>query len=317
VRRFFAAFAFVCCLLPSVSATDDPLGSLIDSEQEKEQAWLEEPRDIPDVYLWGDNHGVEIDNPRAIDNPAALCSEIEYDHWIALSDSSTVSGDVPVNISSPQLRELLSDTCLVRPTDRILAVGKGWQKKVAMDAFVMRSVSMPCPQQFPYALWGKIETELPGTPLFYTTDLDFGENGNSFAAPLWIPLKNTGGDVALQAAVPNLSDYVVSISSLAAGNVDALYLLERRTVTLEDDDLPYQIVAWCKSGQCQTLWIERVSHKNGSGHVIVTGTLDFNGDGRRDLLLEGDNAGCPYRKIFLGVETGFSPMETPELACAC
>ena len=79
----------------------------------------------------------------------------------------------------------------------------------------------------------------------------------------------------------------------------------------------HHIVAWCKTGKCETLWIERVSHKKGSGHVNVIGTLDFNGDGRRDLLLEGDNAGCPYKKIFMGIETGFSPMETPELSCSC
>jgi hypothetical protein len=318
VRRALA-FAFTALIALRLGAeVSDPVGSLIDSEKEQEQKWLEEPHEVPPAFLWGDARGVEIDNPRAIENPTAMCSEIAYDQWLGLADEPSSDGDMRLNTISPRSRDLLSETCLMRPGDRVLAIGEGWQKEMSLNTFVLRKSATPCPEQFPYALWGKFDAPLPDPPLFFTTQLDFGERNNAFAAAVWSNLASSNTDTAgLRAAVAHTDDYLISISSLSATNVDALYFLERRSVTLEDNDLPYNLLAACKRGQCETLWLERVNERKGSGHLHVVGTLDFNGDGRRDLLLQGDNAGCPYRKIFMGLETGFSPMESPLLACAC
>jgi hypothetical protein len=300
------------------AADSDKLESLIEAEKEQEEKWLEETRELPAVFLWGDESGVQIDDPGAIGNPSALCTEVPYDQFLFNTNQSASWQDPELNTASPLLRQLLADTCLIRPTDQVLAVGEGWQQTVVLKKFVLRGSGSACDNEFPYSLWGQFDGPLPGSPLFFATDAELPSGDNNFAAIEW---KTAGPLVShehpLRSPVPDLNDYTVALSSIGAANVDALYFLERRIMTLEDEDLPHHVIAWCSGERCETLWLERVSRKNGSGHIRVLGTLDFNFDGRRDLVLEGDKSGCAYKQIFQGLEIGFFPIETPTLACGC
>jgi hypothetical protein len=121
----------------------------------------------------------------------------------------------------------------------------------------------------------------------------------------------------LKQTVPELADYDIRVASVGAANCDALIFLKRRVVMADDDGLPNEAVLWKHADKIGYVAREQVDSSRGSGHVRLKALIDYNGDGRVDALLSGDQFKCSYELLFEGIEDGFAPVELPAPSCSC
>ncbi len=298
----------------------DQLDSLIDQEKQNQKQWTDDVDELPPAYLWGNKAGVEIYAASAYDGKAgSLCQPIEFDELIEMSRGTITDRETILNLSLPRVREMLQQSCMIRPNDKLIAVGEGWQKTVVVSEFVVRRDRLVCPHDSPFSLWASIEPQLEQEPIFFSSEGSWPETDNGFQRLREVepldqdsPIRKT-----VESLVPDQAEFKLMLVGLHATNADLLYLLRRRTATLEDDGLPNEILLIKSGTQVEKLWVERVDIKKGSGHLRVEAMLDYNHDGLIDVIVSGDHNGCPYQIVFEGTSTGLNRADFPIKPCSC
>ncbi|MCB4756440.1 MAG: hypothetical protein LHV69_05300 [Elusimicrobia bacterium] len=303
------------------SSFADELDSLIKEEQKEESAWAEEPAELPEITLFGDAQGVEVISPMTVQGVSVgLCEPMEYDEIVEMSRGDKDEKETVLNWHLPRVREVLERSCLVRPGDTLLAVGKGWQKLAVIRDFAVRKEGQRCQDKAPYALWLNIKERLPEEPIFFTAPPDLKEGANMFKSVDDLPRGTLGREhkkLLEEEEVTFLDDYKITVYAVDQPNCQELIELKRQNVGPEDDGLPNALLYGKKGEHMELILSEPVDIKKGSGHIELEGLLDFNGDGRVDLWMRGDREGCVYQKLFRGEEEGFTPLSTPEKRCRC
>jgi hypothetical protein len=325
LRRVEFSFCLFFLLLPSLlrSETPDQLESIIKESHEEVDAWSSLGEELPPIFLLGDQKGVQIYFPAQDDvESGSLCGSVDFDKLFdaAFQKKDFIPGDtVVLNTAAPRVREMLSEACLVRPGDALLAIGQGWQTFVTITDFVVKAERALCPNDPPYSLWVFFDEKLPGVPLFFSSDNRFHPGGNQFAPVPQPPLFHLDPvfENQLKDRVQFYSDYRPSVFEVNAENIEKLILLNRENVGHADAGLPNQILLWEKKGEVGELLLERVSEFKASGHIYIEGIFDYNGDGFTDVLVGGDREGCPYRALFEGELTGLHRVDLPFKPCQC
>jgi len=303
----------------SISRADD-LGSLIDLEVREKKKWDHEEGDMPPTFLFGDKEGVEIySQARYRGEENVLCDPLEFDNLIDVSLKTYGEETILLNLSLPQVREVLSQKCLVRPGDSFLAVGPSWQIAVSVKDFVVKKEVPVCAEDYPYGLWVSFSKELPSDPLFYTSLVNVKEGENGFRSSKELEEKRLEPESRglLAEKVAFLDDYEITIYDVQAPNCQQIFWLRRKGVSLEDEGLFNEVILSRMGNKFEILMAERVDRVEGSGHVRLSGVLDYNGDGFLDIFLRGDKAGCFYKALFDGVEGGLEYNPLPNRPCSC
>ncbi len=300
---------------PLFSVESDQVESLIESEQKEEKEWVDSEGDLPPVFLNGDQTGIEIYSPALNRSKhSLLCTDVEFDELTGFNDDPLKPrNQIVLDIGSSAIRESLSLSCLLRPSDEFLAIGPGWQNTVTLDQFVVKQEQPLCPSDPPYSLWVLFKEELPGEPLFFSSDNELPMGANQFRSleKLAISPLDAGLKSALAKEIEFIDEYKISVYEVEAKNCDHLLVFKRETVGPEDNDLPNEMVLTEEKGNFEIIQMEKVNTTKASGHVEIEGVLDYNGDGWVDLLLQGTHAGCFYRAFFEGQEKGFKKTVFP------
>jgi len=301
--------------------SSDQIESLIDKQKQENRVWdQEDNEDLPVAFLFGDSSSILLYSAAANRGRGnALSEPFEFDELIQLSRGNPADSETVLNTDLVSLREAFEQHCLVRPGDVFVAVGPSWQQYVEIKDFAVRKDRPICASDSPYSLWARFEEGLPGKPLFYSTDTDLPQGDNHFVAASTLPKQPLSDDLKerLMDQIKFAGDYDMTTYLINAPNCDRLLMLHRRIVSPDDAELPNDLAVSEKSGVFQRLLVERVQTDQGTGHIQLDGVLDYNGDGRIDLLFSGDHAGCPYQALFEGTDQGFDPVDLPNKACAC
>lgn len=298
----------------------DEVETLINTEELEMESWKDSEGDLPPILMVGDHKAFlayAAPNERARD--PMLCSAIEFDELLELSKDEAMPDEVIVNVKKPRVRDAISDNCLVRPGDPVMAIGPGWQMLVVARDFVVRRERYQCLNDPPSSLWVTFDAELPSEPIFFTTNLQLSEGSNDYKSSNELSISSFTKTIrwAVGAQVQFLDEYEPKVISVSAPNCDHLIHLRKKLVTPNDAELPNEVILTEKDGGVDLLLMEKVDPKKGSGHVVLEGIFDSNKDGKMDLVLKGDHQGCPFRVVFQGLEIGFERLELPYRGCAC
>ena len=163
-----------------------------------------------------------------------------------------------------------------------------------------------------------MEPALEEAPFFYSTDVQLPFGQNDFVV---VPAPTNPAPEAVSAAlnekVKFLKEYDVRAVSLVGANIDGVIYLKKKQVSLDDVGLPNEMLFWFKEAHVGEMLEEKVRKDGKSGHLKVVGSLDFDQDGRLDLIIQGDQNSCVYRALFKGLENGLQLEETPLVPCSC
>lgn len=307
-------------LAGAASPAADPVESLIQAERDAYQEWLDAGEDPPAAFLPGAKAAVELFSPAYRDDAASLiCSDPDLNELIELTGGTPTAFETVLNLSLPRVRDAVADACLVRPGDRVLAIGRGWQEEREIAGFVVRREKPACPSGDPHALWALLDRPLPEMPLFFTTDPAVLAGDNGFVPIEQYPVAPASADTTarLEKVVAFPEDYRVTAIDVRKEDLNALILFERVDVRGEDDGLPAMVVVALAPQGPRALWTERVDRRRGTGRFDVVGTLDFDGDGGTDIVVSGHHGGCAYTVVFRRSEDGFELVPLPVRSCAC
>ncbi len=312
-------FLILFLIVPSLFAADEIEG-LIDKEQAAESVWVDSDGDLPPARLLGTETAVRIYSPaNETTRDNLLCSSVEFDEILELEREEKISNEIKLNISIPRIRESISDSCLIRPGDPLLAVGPGWQELVVVKEFIVRSEKPICPNDPPYSLWVNFDAPLRAEPFFFSTEVELPTSTNGYvsidgykAEPLDRRLKEK-----LAQDIPFFDEYETGVYTLDATKGDRLITVKRKSVSSDDSSLISEAVYVEKGGLLTMVQSEQVDSTHGSGHLAIEGFLDFDGDKILDLLLIGDHQGCSYQSLFKGTEMGFERLDLPTRPCSC
>ena len=303
-------------LISSPARAEDPLRDLIEKEEAAESAWLDrEP--MPEAYLLGDRAGVEVYSSATYGGDSSpVCDPMPYDELIQLSGRSPADS-APVNTALPRVRDLIGRFCRIRPGDVLIAVGPGWHKRVTVSGFQVRTEPPVCPGDAAHAFWATVEPALPDAPFFFSTNLDLPEGDNAYA-PLTVRRPPRRQEIALLSQhLPLLGDFDVTALTVEKEEAATLFELRRRVVASGDSGLPSDLVVWARDPVVQTVWVERIDARRGTGRARAEAVFDVNGDGERDLIVSGTHERCPYRVFFDGGVAGFTRLSVPRKPCRC
>jgi hypothetical protein len=320
MRRIITVFALLVLTMAAVRASTDDVESLIEKEKVEEQnppANRSADETAPPAFLLGTTDSVALYSSAVYGgDPSPICESFPFDELIDMSNGDPLDEETVLNMKLPRVRQAVEDSCLIRPGDEVLAVGRGSQSWILIRDFVIRRAPAVCPADSPYSLMARLDHELDEAPLFYSTDPDLKEGDNEFAPvhPL-APVPNA--TELLRPVVSDMKEYEVRGATVAAANVEALFHLRRRRVTPDDDGFPNEILLWQKGDKIELLTQEAVDSVNGSGSVNVEAVLDYNRDGFLDLWVKGTQRKCPYYLLYQGGEEGFTPVELPNTPCSC
>ncbi len=287
----------------------DPMDNLIEQEKRAQEELKANDEDLPPAYFWGDKSAVEIVSGSALaEKSNVICDHLELDELIELSRGNPADLETELNTDLPRVGAMLGQSCLIHSNDTLVAIGKGWQKNVTVGSFLVRKSGALCQSDSANTLWMKLKESLADEPLFFSsaevpTDID-----NHYFELKELPLFDREAAIRkrLVKNVPDLTEFGVKSVALHGASATELFVLRRKTATLEDDQLPNEMLIWDDGVDPKTLWMERVDINKGSGHLRVDASLDFNQDGISDVIVSGDHNGCVYRKVFQGTKDGFS-----------
>jgi hypothetical protein len=298
----------------------DPVEGLIASEKASYQEWLESAEEPPAAYLPATRLAVEIFSPAFRSEEAdLLCDDPDLPELIELTGGDSTAREVVLNLSLPRVRGAVGEACLVRPGDRAVAVGRGWQVERSLAGMIVQQERPACPEDPPHGLWMTFDEPLPEEPLFVTTDPAVQIRDNLFIPAEQVPVASAGPEILarFKGLVRFPEDYVVTLAEVRAPDLDAVVLFERRAISSEDDGLPAMIAAAVSPDSVQVLWAERIDARRGSGRFEFVGTLDFDGDGYREIVFSGVHQACPYTVVFRRGTAGYEPLPLLTRACRC
>lgn len=296
-------------VLPAAPAPD-PLENLIEKEHQEEQDWADDPirAELPPAIMIGNTGAVQIFGPGSSTGDKALCNALEIDELIEVSRGQSTDAEVEINTSLPRVREILEDSCLIRPDDEIFAVGRGSQKIVHVEKFIAKRRPVD-------SLWMTVNPPLDDEPLFYTTLPELAEGSNQYVR---VDSFESGPlDETLKQRTLNQVSYLEEFTAIAYKvndpSLQQLIYLKRRHSAPEDDKLPNEILLAVRGMDVVKIWEEAVNMEKGSGSLSPEGMFDFNQDGILDLELTGSRAGRPYVIFFKGTGRGWTPLEIPDI----
>jgi len=305
----------------SKAVKPDAVENLITDEQKKVSEWLAQDEDLPQAYLLGDKSGIQVyaEYMESADYEK-LCGSLNLDELMGAVRGEDGQEKIPVSIESERVREIIGDSCLVRPKDVLLAVGEGWEIPVTVTGFELRKTQPVCSYDAPYSFWGSFSETLPSEPLFFVSGSSVtaeGTNGFIGAASINRSTVTAEDFRCLEEAIKFIDEYSVVAYEINAPNCEKVFGLKKREIKLEDSGDPGEILLWKKGEKAEILEMEVIEKTAMSGHVNLEGVFDFNGDGFADLWVRGDQNGCVYNLLFLGGETGFERIKLPSRPCSC
>jgi hypothetical protein len=313
-------FLILNLLVLPVAAESDPVENLIQDEHVTQQPAPASDEELPPMFLFGSADGVKIYSrgTQTLDN-AWVCQSLELDEVVQLTRGDPSAAATTVNLDIPRVKTMFEDSCLIRTGDYLMALALGFQKIVSVNRFSIRQQGTGCSRESSLTLWANLEDPLEQEPFLYSTNLDLPEGGNDFRNLDELSEVSEDKTVRehLDGAVRFINEYDVKIYLVNAPNCKYLAHVKRRSVTLEDNGLPNEILLWAQGDEFLQFWIEKVDERNGSGHIRIDGVWDYNGDGLVDLLINADHQKCPYHMLFNGLEKGFEAEEIPNEPCGC
>jgi hypothetical protein len=219
----------------------------------------------------------------------------------------------------PRIKEIISESCLIRPGDRLVAIGAGLNRAMEVASFVLRKEKPLCPEDRGYSLWAVFDTPLDFYPLLVSTDINLMAGANNFDDTSlrtgMAPTKEEFG--VLAATIPFVRDYDVRRYDAAMLGERKIFLLVRHEVSLDDVGLPSAMVVAQSTGAVQILATVNIKRREKSGHLSMGAILDYDLDGKADLWIEGDENGCAFRLLYQGTAVGYDRLDTPNKPCSC
>lgn len=292
----------------------DDVDGLIEKSKAQDESVEDVSDDVPPAFLLGDRKSVTIYSSTVYGgNASPVCQSFPFDELIELSNGNPENDETVLNMKIPRVKQVVEESCLIRPGDDVIAITASSQTWVAIKDFVIVRAQALCPSDSPYSLVGRIGRSLEADPLFYSTDPELKEGENEYVGIAMSPGSIEGARID----IPDVKDYIVTTVQVSGLNVDALFHLKRRSVTPDDDYFPNEMVYWQKGDKLELLTQEAVDSLSGSGHVRVEGIFDYNRDGFLDIWISGDQKTCPYHLLFDGSENGFTPIDLPNKPCSC
>lgn len=316
-------FIVILSLHAGFAYAGDEVGNLIDKEKEEMETWPDGDNGedaLPSMYLLGERGRVELYSDMAFrGTEIQICQSFPFDELVQSSRGEPGQGEFVLNTGISRVRDIITQTCLVRPGDTLLAVGRGENKLIQIKDFVVAPSEPVCPEDSPYILWGRFEPELTFDPLMFLTEMGYKEGDNGYQAAESLVLKGDRPEVSdwIGKNVPLWKDYDIQVYGVKAPNCDTIISMKLKTVSLEDVGLAGEMIYWIKGAEGGLLVMEKIEKDKKSGHVSFQGLMDFNGDQQADLVLHGDTNGCPYLSIFVGATMGFQAVEIPNRGCTC
>jgi hypothetical protein len=302
------------------SAGKDPIGDLITGEQSAYEQWLSDADDPPAALLNGDAAAVEIiGTGNDADEATPLCAGLDLPSLIDLTGGDATKNETVLNFNLPRVREEFGDACLVRPGDRVIAVGPGGEQERRLTDFVIRRDAPPCPGASPWTLVARFDKPLDASPFFYTTDpgIEVSTAAPVPAAALTRAAVPAALQAPLAALVPFPEEFSTEAWQLPGSSTSLVAVLTRRQPGTDDDGLPAMVLAASDGAAWQPLWTERVDLKKGSGRFEIEAVTDFDGDGSPEIVVRGTHQGCGYRAVFADGEDGWKPLPLPVKPCGC
>lgn len=300
----------------------DPLDRLIAEEKKQYQEWIFSEEDLPAVFLTGDSNSVLIYSSQFEGSQEMqLCAEVSWEELIEHSKPHSYSQQVQIDFMVPRIRNTWAATCLIRPFDEILAIGRGSQQKVVIDHFVINTRPDSCGGSS-MEIRAVLQDPLPPDPLFYSTDPDLKAGDNRFFS---LSVSTDGAQNELWKAllgtqVQFFDEYDVQYQVAHVISSTAVFVfghLKKSTVSSDDIGLSHEIVAVIGQNGVQILADEPITKDQQSGHVYLLDIIDFNFDGLPDVILDGDRQGCFFRRVFVGSEHQFREVFLPQAPCPC
>jgi|GEM_PF-6682796 len=320
--RFAYSAIFLLFFLPLLFCADDNIETLISNEKRQIESWMkgDEEEPLPPAFFLGDENNIELYSDMVAEKwTSPLCELLQLDDLIPLSGGNLEQEKVRVNFTHPRVREKFSEGCYIRPGDLFFAITQGGNFVINLQDFFIVNSRLRCHEVSPFLLTATFSGPLKDQPLFFSTDLNVKEGPNQFkpsSSLASVPLRPEISS-KLKALIPFFEEFEIRVIDIKAANVDQILHLNRKSISLDDVGLPNEILFWVKGDKVEEMVQETVEKEAQSGHVKVVGSLDYNQDGRADLIVDGDQGGCPYRLMFEGQEEGLILIPLPNRICSC
>lgn len=303
------------------SLYSDEIEGLIEQEKDELVEWAYETESLPSGIFLGDQSGVEIYSEfMSSQTGPFLCDDLELTELVELTGGRLSDNETHLNFLLDRVRDEIGNSCTVRPGDSLRAIGPGWQTEVKVHQFTIKRAGPTCRGISPYALWVSFEKPLRQEPLFFHSSEDIPANiDNHYRGTSLLPLEKVDQQTKklLNALLLYSDEYRADVYRLDEKNSDALIHLVKKSISLTDEGLPHELLINQLKNDLEILEMEKVDSQKGSGGVELQGVLDFNQDGWVDLWVQGTQAGCVYKQLFMGKEGGFEPIFTPSRPCRC
>lgn len=318
-KRAASAWLLLGLLILPFCLNADPVETLIEEKKTEAQTWAEE-EELPPVFVLGDASGAQIYDDAFSSYPSPfLCDSVELDRLAELAGFEPNEHFKILNTSLSSVQRLLEQGCVLRPQDVLLAVGPGWQKNVYVKGFAMKRDRAVCPHDSPFSLWASYTDSLAEDPLFLTTELGLKEGLNEFRSIKPLAENDVNKDLLFQLkkTVSFFYDYRVASYRLSMENCERVLILTRDNPGPDDALLPNEMMLFQKGDALETLLLERVDLKKGSGWIRDVSLLNFNNDAWIDLFVTATRHKCPYTVLFRGTKEGFERILLPTKPCEC
>ena len=317
---FAPLFLSFFLLLPFLHAESDHVESLINNEKDELKKWLDEDGDLPPAFLLGDGPSVHLYSTFMERTGAGrLCANVDFDELLEEKKTLGERESFVINFKAARNRASIGESCLIRPGDTLAAVSAGMTRKVGVKDFIVKRARPVCSEDAPFILTLTIDTFLDQEPFFYASDPELKEGDNFFRS-----IETLGPFTYSDAVKREINtliqfpeEFEFKTHEIRAMNCDGVVVLKRKSVSSDDSGLPNEILLAVKDDNVSVLISELVDKMNGSGHLELTGVLDYNLDGLTDILVTGTQAGCPYSVLFQGEAETFQKIDLPTSPCKC
>ncbi len=248
-----------------------------------------------------------------------LCHDLDVAELIVASGGNPSDQETLINFGLPRVREMFGDSCLVRPGDRVVAVGRGRNEERALGKFVIRRQKSGCASTAPFALYALLDHPLDSAPLFFAFDAALVVGDVMFTAPADLKPAPLPPDALnlISRVVKYTEDFRIESWVLPGASTGTVVQATRRQPSTEDDRLPAMVLAVFDGVHLSTVLTENVDLSHGSGRFGLVGVSDFNSDGNPEIIVDGVRQKCPFRAIFTLDGAGWLSVPLPVKRCGC